>query len=78
MGGVYIFNRLLLNYLTPTCSLERDVMPILADARQLRGTLGTGYFCDIGVPEGLQSAKRELSQACRGRLFFSLLRPYAP
>jgi D,D-heptose 1,7-bisphosphate phosphatase len=59
-GGIYLFNRSLLGHLQPACSLEGDVLPRLAQAGCLRGTLGAGYFRDIGIPEDFAKAQREI------------------
>ena len=40
----------LIDDLPPACSLEADILPALARAGALRGTVGDGYFRDIGVP----------------------------
>ena len=47
-AGIYLFNRRLLDALSPDCSLETDIMPRLAAAGALRGTVADGYFRDIG------------------------------
>jgi D-glycero-D-manno-heptose 1,7-bisphosphate phosphatase len=60
-GGVYAFRRSLLGHLRERCSLERDVLPSLAAAGALRGIAYDGYFIDIGVPEDLARARRELA-----------------
>jgi D,D-heptose 1,7-bisphosphate phosphatase len=65
-AGVYLFDRRILDTLRPVCSLEADVLPILAAAGTLRGTIGDGYFRDIGVPEDFSRADDEL-RALRGR-----------
>ncbi len=59
-GGVYLFNRSLVDHLRPACSLESEVMPALAAAGRLRGTLGEGYFRDIGVPDDFARAQTEI------------------
>jgi D-glycero-D-manno-heptose 1,7-bisphosphate phosphatase len=65
-AGVYVFHRRLLDSLRPVCSLEADILPGLAAAGALRGTLCDGYFRDIGVPEDFARADAEL-RALRGR-----------
>ncbi len=65
-AGVYLFNRRLVDSLRPDCSLEADILPAFAAAGSLRGTIGDGYFRDIGVPEDFQRAGDELP-ALRGR-----------
>ena len=59
-GGVYAFRRSLLDHLRERCSLERDVLPSLATNGDLRGLVFDGYFIDIGVPDDLERARREL------------------
>jgi D,D-heptose 1,7-bisphosphate phosphatase len=65
-AGVYLFDRRLIDQLRPVCSLEADILPALAAAGALRGTIGDGYFRDIGVPEDFDRANDEL-RALRGR-----------
>lgn len=69
-AGVYVYDRRLLDELTPTCSLERDVMPRLAERRRLRGTVADGYFRDIGIPEDLARACEEMPRVLRRRALF--------
>jgi D,D-heptose 1,7-bisphosphate phosphatase len=49
-----------LDHVAPNCSLERDVMPKLAAAGALRGTIADGYFVDIGIPADFARAQTEL------------------
>ena len=69
-GGVYLFRRRLLESLSPAGSLEADVLPRLAAAGTLRGTVVDGYFRDIGVPEDLARAQTELPALLRRRALF--------
>jgi D-glycero-D-manno-heptose 1,7-bisphosphate phosphatase len=59
-AGVYLMRRSLLEALTPQCSLERDVLPRLAEAARVRGVVRDGYFIDIGVPESYAQAQSEI------------------
>jgi D,D-heptose 1,7-bisphosphate phosphatase len=59
-GGVYACRSALVDYLGPCCSLERDVFPQLAQAGCLLGVEYDGYFVDIGVPDDLARARREI------------------
>ena len=43
------------------CSIESDIFPALAQERRLYGQVCEGYFIDIGLPETLQQARRELA-----------------
>lgn len=59
-AGIYMFERAIVDELSPSCSLEAEIMPRLAARGALRGTVGEGYFCDIGVPEDLARARQEI------------------
>ncbi len=69
-AGIYAFRRALLDHLEPTCSLERDVLPRLAQTGGLRGTVGQGYFRDIGVPDDFAAAQTEVPRLLRRRALF--------
>jgi D-glycero-D-manno-heptose 1,7-bisphosphate phosphatase len=64
-GGVYVCRRALVDSLRPCCSLEEDVFPGLARDGELVGIPFDGYFIDIGVPESLALAQREVRQRRR-------------
>ena len=64
-GGVYALRRTVVDDLTAEGSLEREVFPCLAAAGRLRGFVWDGYFIDIGVPEDLARARREIRQRQR-------------
>jgi D-glycero-D-manno-heptose 1,7-bisphosphate phosphatase len=69
-AGIYVLNRSVIDDITPVCSLERDVLPVLAARGALRGTIGDGYFIDIGIPADLERAQTELPiRLHRGALF---------
>lgn len=69
-AGIYVYDRRLLDELTPRCSLEREVMPRLARRGALRGTVAEGYFRDIGVPDDLAFAAEEMPRVLRRRALF--------
>jgi len=69
-AGVYVYDRRLLDELTAHCSLERDVMPVLAARGALRGTVAEGYFRDIGIPEDLARADAEMPRVLHRRALF--------
>jgi D,D-heptose 1,7-bisphosphate phosphatase len=69
-GGIYLFNRSLLPHLRPACSLEAEVMPALAQADVLRGTVADGYFRDIGVADDLARAQSEIPALLRRPALF--------
>lgn len=59
-GGVYLTSRDILSYVSGNCSLEKDVFPALVQRQALTGRVFEGYFLDIGLPETLAQANREL------------------
>ncbi|HEY1795841.1 MAG TPA: HAD-IIIA family hydrolase [Stellaceae bacterium] len=61
-GGVYALRRSVLDATKATCSLERDVLPSLAQRGVLAGRVWSGYFIDIGVPDELARGQAELPQ----------------
>ncbi len=69
-GGVYLFDRSMVEHLRPACSLEGEAMPALAAAGRLRGTLGEGYFRDIGVPDDFARAQTEIPALLRRKALF--------
>ena len=69
-GGIYLFNQSLIPHLQPACSLEADILPALARAGSLRGTLGDGYFRDIGVPEDFARAQTEIPALLKRKALF--------
>jgi len=69
-AGIYLFNRRLIDALSPDCSLESDVMPRLAAAGALRGTVAGGYFRDIGVPDDFARAQTEIPALLHRRALF--------
>ncbi len=60
-AGIYALDRRVLDQLSPVCSLERELLPALARAGTLRATRQHGWFVDIGIPDDLAHARRELS-----------------
>lgn len=64
-AGVYRMRRPVLERIPQAgpCSLEADVFPRLAEAGVLRGTVGDGYFIDIGIPEDYQRSQQEVPHA---------------
>jgi D,D-heptose 1,7-bisphosphate phosphatase len=64
-GGVYALRRAVVDGLAAECSLEREVFPRLAEAGRLRGFCYEGYFVDIGVPNDLARAGREIPERQR-------------
>jgi D,D-heptose 1,7-bisphosphate phosphatase len=69
-AGIYVYDRRLLDDLTPACSLEHDIMPRLAARGVLRGTVADGYFRDIGIPEDLARAGEEIPRVLRRPALF--------
>jgi len=64
-GGVYALRRKLVDSLAAEGSLEREVFPRLAAVGRLRGFAYDGYFIDIGVPQDLARARREIPERQR-------------
>jgi D-glycero-D-manno-heptose 1,7-bisphosphate phosphatase len=69
-AGIYLFDRRLLDDLSPSCSLEADILPRLAARGALRGTVSDGYFRDIGTPEDYARAQQEIPRILRRRALF--------
>ena len=69
-GGVYLLDRRVVDWCSPACSLERDVLPRLAAAGALRGIPGTGWFLDIGVPDDLARAAHDVPANLRRPALF--------
>lgn len=61
-GGVYALHRGIVELLASPASLEADLFPRLAAEGRLRGAVFDGYFVDIGVPDDLARARREIPE----------------
>jgi NDP-sugar pyrophosphorylase family protein len=60
-AGIYVLRGDIVHRIrTLPCSVETDVFPVLAAERRLYGRPCEGYFIDIGLPETLAQARREL------------------
>jgi D-glycero-D-manno-heptose 1,7-bisphosphate phosphatase len=69
-AGVYFLRREAIERVTALpSSLEREVLPQLAAEGRLAGRVYDGYFIDIGIPEELARARRELPGRRRPALF---------
>jgi D,D-heptose 1,7-bisphosphate phosphatase len=65
-AGVYVVDRSIVAGIERLpASLEQDVFPELVDKGAMSGTAYRGYFIDIGIPEDLARADRELSERLR-------------
>jgi D,D-heptose 1,7-bisphosphate phosphatase len=69
-AGVTVLGRSVFDDVAPGLSLERDVLAKLAHAGKLRGTVGRGYFRDIGVPGDFAAAQTELPRLLHRRALF--------
>lgn len=70
-GGVGVFRREILDRVGEgRRSMELDVYPRLARERTLIGAEFEGYFIDIGTPDSLFEARRDLSARRRPAVFF--------
>jgi len=56
-SGLYVLRKRVIEQLAPHCSLEAEILPALASRGTLRGTIGRGWFMDIGVPADLAVAQ---------------------
>jgi D-glycero-D-manno-heptose 1,7-bisphosphate phosphatase len=59
-AGIYALDKRVIAALTPSCSLERDLLAPLAASGALRATRQTGWFIDIGIPDDLAHARHQL------------------
>jgi D,D-heptose 1,7-bisphosphate phosphatase len=66
-AGVYLLDRSVIDELSPSCSLEADILPRLAKRGALQGTVSEGYFRDIGIPEDYASAQQEVPRVFHRR-----------
>jgi D-glycero-D-manno-heptose 1,7-bisphosphate phosphatase len=65
-AGIYVVDRsIVADIARLPASLEQDLFPRLAAAGALRGTPYRGYFIDIGIPDDLARADRELREKLR-------------
>ena len=64
-GGVYVFQRSLIDWLDGCCSLEEQVFPSLARAEKLLAMPFERYFIDIGVPDAFARAQHEVPRQRR-------------
>jgi len=70
-AGVYLFRRTLTDALSPCCSLEADIFPLLARDQKLLAVPFESYFIDIGVPDSFARAHDEVPrQRQRAAVFF--------
>ncbi len=69
-AGIYLLDRRIIAGIPEICSLERDVLPSLARAGQVRASIGAGYFIDIGIPDDLHRAEQELPAVLKRRALF--------
>lgn len=67
-GGVLVLNRSVLDELSvpASFSLERDVLMSRNSDLNIGGFVSDAYFIDIGVPEDLERARRELCSVSTG------------
>lgn len=61
-GGVYVMSREIVRSCGPKCSLEQEVLPVLAERDQLAGYRYDGFFIDIGVPTSYTEAQKSVPQ----------------
>lgn len=68
--GIYALDRRILAHSPDRGSLERDVLSKLAAAGALRASTASGFFIDIGIPEDLERARRDLCGVLRRPALF--------
>lgn len=57
-AGIYLVRRGVLDLIkTRPCSLEREILPVLATDGRLRGQAAEGSFIDIGIPTDFERAQ---------------------
>lgn len=59
-AGLYLLSRDVLDHIQVPCSIETQVFPKLAKAGLLHGKRFEGYFQDIGLPQTLGEAGRDI------------------
>ena len=60
-GGIAVVRATLVDRVRALpCSMEAEIFPALAAERRLCGRACEGYFIDIGLPETLEQARRDL------------------
>ena len=71
-GGVYWFSRQIIKHIGPGfVSLENEVLPGLAAAGHLQGTVYDRFMLDIGLPDTLEAAQSSIpAQMQRPAVFF--------
>ncbi len=65
-AGICALDRRVIDRLTASCTLERDLLAPLAQQGSLRATRQHGWFVDVGNAAGLAHVQRELA-ACMNR-----------
>ena len=69
-AGIALFTRRLLDALQPGCSLHDDVLPRLAADGALRGTVSSGWFCDLAIPDEIARARQDGPRRLRRSALF--------
>ncbi len=61
-GGIYLFQKKALDYIpaNQSVSIEKEVFPALVSTGQCFAFMINGYFLDIGTPDRLERANKEL------------------
>lgn len=60
-AGIYLLRASVIDRIRALpCSIETEIFPVLARERLLQGRVCEGYFVDIGLPESLEQAQRDL------------------
>lgn len=64
-AGVYFFKKEVIQFLSPRCSLEQEVLPAICAQGRLAGSIRDGFFLDIGIPEDYARAPEDLAPRFR-------------
>ena len=70
-AGIYLVRRKILGKIkTSPCSLEREILPELAERGELIGTAAEGAFIDIGIPDDFARAQQVMPTYMRRPVAF--------
>jgi D,D-heptose 1,7-bisphosphate phosphatase len=70
-AGIYLVRRKILDAIkTSPCSLEREILPKLAERGELIGTAAEGAFIDIGIPDDFARAQQVMPTYMRRPVAF--------
>ncbi|HMF30758.1 MAG TPA: nucleotidyltransferase family protein [Candidatus Lokiarchaeia archaeon] len=60
-GGVYLLDPAIFEQIPEgKCSIEKNIFPLLAEERSMKGYFYDGYFIDIGTPDFYEKFQRDI------------------